>query len=118
MAGPGAIAGVLAGLVVLAAGLYMLRWGRTRHTSGSEAEAGASAGVLATLLGEVSLASRYVIGFCLLLLGYHLISYSLPAGTLWLRVPPERLWVMGALICVAVAGSLMMDVAERRSRRN
>lgn len=113
MLGAGEIAGLVIGLMVAGAGFYMLRWGRTMPASGEDAERGPQ-GVLATMLGGLSLPTRYVIGFCLILLGYHAVAYSLPAGMLWLRVPPERLWIMGVAVAVVVTGSLVMDARERR----
>jgi hypothetical protein len=108
------IAGLIGGTVLGLGGLFMLRWGRTRPTSAGFDEGGVPEGVLATLLGHVSLSSRYVIGFCLLLLGYHLISYSIPGRVLWLRIPADRLWMMGVGIAVVVSGSLLLDMRERQ----
>ncbi len=109
------VLGVIGGLLVGASGLFMLRWRRTRGAIVDEEERNASErGILGTLFERVSVHSRYVIGFCLIVLGYHLVSYSLPAGTLWLRVPPERLWILGIVVSVAVAGSLATDRFENR----
>lgn len=110
----GTVLGVAGGLLVGVTGLFMLRWGRTRASFLDESSAEmdglpVGAGLLGTVLERVSLQSRYVIGFCLILLGYHLASYSLPAGTIWLRVPPEQLWILGVGIGVSVAGSLVLD---------
>jgi hypothetical protein len=108
------IAGLVGGAVLGLGGLVSLRWGRTRPPSSGEPDEGLQEGVLATLLGHVSLSSRYVIGVCLLLLGYHLISYSIPGRVLWLRIPADRLWMMGVGIAVVVSGSLLLDMRERQ----
>jgi len=104
------IAGLVGGAVLGLCGLVMLRWGRTRLSSSGDVDEG----VLGMLLGHFSLPSRYVIGFCLLLLGYHLIAYSIPGHVLWLRIPADRLWMLGVGVAVVVGGSLLLDMRESR----
>ena len=114
MLSAGAIAGVIGGAIVGLGGVIMRRWGRTRISAPGATGDAPPQGVLETLLGYLSVPSRYVIGFCLMVLGYHLVSYSLPGRMLWLRVPPDRLWILGVAMAVVVGGSLAMDVAHRR----
>lgn len=114
MPGAAGIAGIVAGLVIAAAGFYMLRWGRTKRWAEGDGEDPTLAGPLAGMLGSLSLSSRYLIGFCLVVLGYHFVAYSLPSGLLWLRVPSDMLWVMAVAMVVGVGGSLTVDALERR----
>jgi len=114
MMGAGAIAGVVAGVCVASAGLFMLRWRRTQRLEEGEEGDPTRQGVLAAMLGSLSLPSRYLIGFCLVILGYHGVAYSLPGGLLWLKVPADRLWLMAIVMAVGVGGSLAMDALDRR----
>lgn len=106
------VAGLVAGVLIAGGGLYVLRFSRTRaETDGTATE---QAGVLRSLLGRTSVSTRAAIGLSLLVLGYHLAVYALPTGWLWLRVPPERLWVLGMTIVVVVGGSIVLDRMEER----
>ncbi|GAB4384759.1 MAG: hypothetical protein Kow0022_08330 [Phycisphaerales bacterium] len=109
--------GVMAGAVVAAAGLFVMRYSRTRGSfqDSPEGEAdGCRAGLLGWLLGRTSVPTRLSLGLCLMVLGYHLASYALPTGWLWLRVPPGRLWILGVVVVVLVGGSLILDRVEER----
>lgn len=108
-------AGLVAGLVLAGGGLYALRFSRTRGAgSGGEPEESRT-GVLESMLGRTSVSTRAAIGLSLLVLGYHLAAYALPTGWLWLKVPAERLWILGLVIAVVVGGSIVLDrVDERR----
>lgn len=108
-------AGALAGGLVVFAGLYVMRFSRTRADSDVGNTERAERGVLEGLLGRTSVSTRGAIGLSLLVLGYHLVAYSLPHGWLWLRVPADRLWIVGVAVGIAVAGSLVMDGVERRT---
>ena len=108
------IAGLVGGAVLGLGGLVSLRWGRTQPPSSGEPNEDPPEGILATMLGHISLSSRYVIGFSLLLLGYHLVSYSIPGRVLWLRIPADRLWILGVGVAVVVSGSLLLDMRENR----
>lgn len=107
-------AGAVAGGLVVFAGLYVMRFSRTRADTDAGDTGRAERGVLEGLLGRTSVSTRAAIGLSLLVLGYHLVAYSLPHGWLWLRVPADRLWILGVAVGVVVVGSLVMDGAERR----
>lgn len=109
--------GVMAGAVVAAAGLFVMRFTRTRGSCQDSPEGGAEgseAGLLGWLLGQTSVPTRLSLGVCLMVLGYHLASYALPTGWLWLRVPPDRLWILGVAVVGLVGGSLILDRLEER----
>ncbi|MFG0306119.1 MAG: hypothetical protein ACF8Q5_07880 [Phycisphaerales bacterium JB040] len=88
------VAGVVLGAVLGAAGLWVL-WGRKAIGPGGLSEP-----------------TRLVLGLSLLVGGYHLVSYSLPGGTLPLRVPADRWWLLGLGIAVALGSSLALDAME------
>jgi hypothetical protein len=58
---------------------------------------------------HLSIATRHVLGVSLLLLGYHALAYALPATYLPLRVPIDRLWMLGVGVVAANMISLAMD---------
>lgn len=98
------LAGLLVGGAVLSTGVFMLRAGRTRDVS--EADRAEP--------GGLSVPTRLAVGLSLLVVGYHAAAYSLPTGWLWLRVPVDRLWVMGVALAAVVVGSLFLDGREGR----
>ncbi len=59
--------------------------------------------------------ARLVIGLSLVLVGYHAASYSLPQGWLALRVPPDRLWLLGAGVVVAIGLTLLSDRLDAKA---
>lgn len=65
--------------------------------------------------GGASAATRTTIGLVGLLVGYHLVSYGLPAGWVPLRVPADRLWIAGVVCLIGVGASLWIDRLERRA---
>ncbi len=86
------------GLVVaaaLVAGGVLLLWGRR-----SDPEAPHH---------RLSEPARLVIGLSLVIVGYHAASYSLPRGWLALRVPPDRLWLLGVGVIAAIGLTLLSD---------
>lgn len=106
--------GVCAGALIVGAGFYVMRFGRTRgradHRAAGEAGGAEEPGVL----WGASVTTRLVAGLSLAVAGYHLVSYALPAGWLYLRVPSDRLWILGVVLAVSVCGSLVLDRVERR----
>jgi hypothetical protein len=58
--------------------------------------------------------TRLVIGLSLLLAGYHALAYGLPAAILPLRVPIDRLWMLGVGVIVACAVSVGMNRLQDR----
>ncbi|KAA0215065.1 MAG: hypothetical protein DYG94_03530 [Leptolyngbya sp. PLA3] len=108
------VGGLVAGVVIACGGVYVLRFSRTRAQCDADRSAGPDAGALESLLGRTSVSTRAAIGLSLLVLGYHLAAYALPAGWLWLKVPPERLWILGLSIALLVGGSIALDRAEDR----
>lgn len=61
------------------------------------------------MLRPMSEPTRLVVGIGLLLVGYHALAYALPASWLPLRVPIDRLWMLGAGVVCAAAISAAMD---------
>lgn len=106
--------GLVAGVLLAGGGLYMLRYSRTRGQTEANEPVEPRTGILESLLGWTSVSTRAAIGLSLLVLGYHLSAYALPAGWLWLKVPPERLWILGLAIGVVVGGSIVLDRFEER----
>lgn len=105
---------LVAGMVLAGGGLYALRFTRTRGAGREGQPAKSPTGVLESMLGRTSVSTRAAIGLSLLVLGYHLAAYALPTGWLWLKVPAERLWILGLVIAVAVGGSIVLDRVEER----
>ncbi|MBX3402868.1 MAG: hypothetical protein KF699_05575 [Phycisphaeraceae bacterium] len=59
--------------------------------------------------GSLSLPTRMVIGVSMLVLGYHLAVWALPAGMTNVRVPRERWWVVALGVAAAIGGSCVLD---------
>jgi hypothetical protein len=59
-------------------------------------------------------ATKTTVGLAGLILGYHLVAYGMPPGSMPLRVPPDRLWIGGLLAALAVGVSVLIDRLERR----
>lgn len=59
--------------------------------------------------------TRLVLGFVLLLVGYHIAAYSGPAHYLTFRVPRDRWWMLVSGVIIAVLGSMGVDWFERRT---
>lgn len=107
--------GVIAGALVAAAGFYVMRFSRTRGQTERAEPNRADSGLLDWLLGRTSVPTRLSLGLSLLVLGYHLAAYSLPTRWLWLRVPADRLWILGLTVVVLVGASLVLDRVEERA---
>lgn len=58
--------------------------------------------------------TRLVLGMSMLLLGWHLIMWSLPAKWTLLSVPADRWWMLVVGLVLAVAGTMAADVLESR----
>lgn len=108
------VGGLVAGVVVAGVGLYVLRFSRTRGQTDADESCERRSGILASLLGRTSVSTRAAVGLSLLVLGYHLAGYALPAGWVWLKVPPDRMWILGLAVTVAVGGSIVLDRVEER----
>lgn len=87
------IAGLVAGAIVMAAGLAAIRAGRQ---------------------GRRVSPTRLTAGVCGLILGYHIAAWSMPPDWLTLRVPFSRWWVVAVVVVTAMGGSLLADRLERR----
>lgn len=57
------------------------------------------------------LPTRLVIGVSMLVLGYHLAVWALPAGSTNLRVPRERWWAVALGVAGAIGASCVLDRA-------
>jgi hypothetical protein len=99
-----------------AAGLYLMRAGRTRLTTADPdpTEQNSLASAAEPVPPGLSHPSRLAIGLCLLLLGYHVMAYALPAGWLSLRIPVDRLWILGVASGCLVTLSLATERAASR----
>jgi hypothetical protein len=87
------VAGMAAGCAVLLAGLWLIRRGRgAMHTP----------------------PTRLTVGVCMLLSGYHLLTWSAPFGATMLRIPPERWWVLVGIVVLSLAGAGVGELIEHR----
>jgi len=87
------VAGALAGACLMVSSLVLIRAGRG---------------------GRRATPTRLTAGVSGLIIGYHMLAWSLPSGWLALRVPFERAWVVGVVAGVALSGSLLADRLEAR----
>lgn len=92
----GTIAGVVAGALVLGAGLVAFGFRRTAIQRTP---------------------SRLVLGLSLMLLGYHIAMWSLPAGMRSVSIPPDRWWLLILGVALALGGTVLTDSIERRDAR-
>ena len=65
--------------------------------------------------GPLSLATRFVCAFALLVTGYHVCAWSLPADAMPLKVPLERWFWVPVLATVACVCSIGVDRVQRSS---
>ena len=63
----------------------------------------------------VSDPTRYTIGVCLLIGGYHLVAFSLPDAWVPLKVPKDRWYLVPSVIVLALLGSTASDGLRRMS---
>lgn len=102
------VGGLVVAAALIACGVLLL-WGRRQDPEAPH--------------HRLSEPARLVIGLSLVLVGYHAASYSLPRGWLALRVPPDRLWLLGAGVIVAILLTLLSDrfdaeAIERENKEN
>lgn len=88
------------GLILLGAGFWVLRAEGSRRRFGS----------------AVTDPTRYTVGLCLLIGGYHLLGYALPDAWLPLKVPRERWYLVPAGIVLALGLSFAGDSTRRMSQ--
>lgn len=96
------VAGIAAGVVLGAAGLWLLRGGKRTI---SEAAGTAGAG-REGLTGP----TRLTIGIVCLLVGYHCVMWVVPALTF--GVPLARWWLVATGAVLAVCGAFAVDLVE------
>lgn len=102
------ILGTSGGIAIAIASLWVLRWARRgiRGEAGDQAAshpAGSSA-----VIGSGP--TRLTVGVAGLLVGYHLVCWSLPA--LSFGVPLDQWWIVVAGAGLAVVGAVAVDVLE------
>lgn len=57
--------------------------------------------------------TRMTLGLVLVVVGYHMAAWVLPASWAPLRVPPERWWIVAGGGVVALFGAALADRLER-----
>lgn len=92
---PATIAGVAAGTVVFGAGLVVFGFRRTAIQRTP---------------------TRLVLGLSLLLLGYHIAMWSLPAGMRSVSIPPDRWWMLMLGLAAALGGTALAESLEQRDQ--
>ena len=65
------------------------------------------------LPGGLSRATLALLGFVLVMIGYHAVAYAGPAGWITFAVPRSAAWVVGALLGLGVVVSLWLDRRDR-----
>ncbi len=92
------VLGITAGVMLGAAGLWMLRGGK--RVIAEDGGAG----------GGLSAPTRMTLGVVFLLVGYHCVMWVVPS--LSFGVPIERWWIVAAGAVLAVVGALAVDLVE------
>lgn len=95
--------GLVAAAAFFALGMIVL-W-VARHRSADERS-------VLPLVGKVGNPTSLTLGVCLLVLGYHAVSYSLLPVVTLVSVPIDRWWLVVVLCGVALVGSLVADRME------
>lgn len=90
------VIGVVAGALVMVGSLVLIRAGRA---------------------GRRATPTRLTAGVCGLIIGYHVMAWSMPQGWLALRVPLSRWWAVALVTVAAVGGSLLADRLDGRVTR-
>lgn len=111
----------VAGVVMLAAGLWMIR---SREHEPEPAREVPKVGNLDTRGGYararawvagLTAATRYAMGLSAIALGYHLVAWASPPAWFPVSVPIERWWLVVVGVALAVGGALFGDRIERRN---
>ena len=87
------VAGSVAGALLAGASLAMIRPGRGSRQVNP---------------------TRLTLGLCGLIIGYHVMAWSMPDGWLALRVPVTRWWAVVLVAALALGGSLLADRLDGR----
>lgn len=98
----GVVAGVACGIL----GLWMLRNAKRdvrAPADGAEASGAERAGLTAP--------TRMTVGITAILVGYHLVAWSVPRPMF--GVPVDRWWIVACVAVLAVVGALVADRVER-----
>jgi hypothetical protein len=95
------VMGITGGVVLGAAGLWMLRGGKRVI---SEDGAGVDGG------GGLSGPTRLTLGIVCLIVGYHCVMWVVPALTF--GVPLDRWWMVAVGAVLAVVGAVAVDLVE------
>ncbi len=88
------------GLILCGAGLWVLKADGSRRRFSS----------------RTSDPTRYTVGLCLLIGGYHLLGYAVPDAWLPLKVPRERWYLVPTGIVLALGLSFAGDSTRRMSQ--
>ncbi|MBX3386333.1 MAG: hypothetical protein KF768_07170 [Phycisphaeraceae bacterium] len=106
--------------VQIAIGAFVVGLGLTVLLSVRFAAKQVSDAVPHTSKARLSVPTRYLLAFALLVQGYHIVVWAFPTGLTPLQFPREIWWVIPIIGATAVFISATLDrnqVADRRQRR-